>query len=186
MAVRACTCTMWALYGIVTSVSISILQNQSLVRACPPLPKLPPTRIDLAESGAGLERAQSFPTKLCGVLVFRSAPPVLVALLVARLPCHTQLSHTTLSHTHTTWSHTHTTLSHTTLSHTTLSHTFLSHTQLCHTHSHTHNFVTHTHNFVTYHFVTHTTWSHTHTFVTHTRQKLIHHRICRELNPMQT
>ena len=157
MAVRACTCTMWALYGIVTSVSISILQNQSLVRACPPLPKLPPTRIDLAESGAGLERAQSFPTKLCGVLVFRSAPPVLVALLVARLPCHTQLSHTTfthnfvthnlvthttLSHTHTTWSHTHTTLSHTTLSHTTLSHTHC-HIQLCHTHTQLcHNIVT--------------------------------------------
>lgn len=45
--------------GIVTSLSISFpLQNQSMVRACPPLPKLPPTRISLAESGAGLELAQ--------------------------------------------------------------------------------------------------------------------------------
>ena len=100
-----------------------------------------------------------FPTKLCGVLVFRSVPRVDLLLLP----------------------HFHTFVTSNFVTHTTLSHTNC-HTQLCHTQSftHTHNFVTHslvthTHNFVTHSFVTHTqlchttlshtTW-HTHTLTT--------------------
>ena len=93
-----------------------------------------------------------FPTKLCGVLVFRSAPrPASSSSASPPSPCHIQpchihnfVTHNFVTHnfvtynfvtynlvTYTTLSHT--TLSHTTLSHTTLSHTTLSHTQLCHT-----------------------------------------------------
>ena len=116
-----------------------------------------------------------FPTNLCGVHVFRSAPPGRVLLpppppppppLTPTTFTHTSLSHTTLSHTHTTLSHTHTTLSHTTLSHTTLSH--LCHIQLCHTHT----TLSHTHTTLSYTTLSHTTLSHTtlsHTTLSHTQ-----------------
>ena len=103
-----------------------------------------------------------FLTKLCGVLVFGSAPPGRFRLRVLRpiqLVTHTILSYTTSSHI-------------IFVTHTILLHTILSHIQLCHTH--THNFVTHTHNFVTHNFVTynfieHNFVTHTHNFVTHTQ-----------------
>ena len=81
-----------------------------------------------------------FPTKLCGALVFRSAPPPTRS--APRLP-----RVLTYIHTHNNFV-THTTLSHIrtlNFSHTTFSHTQqLCHTQLCHTHKTViHNFVTH-------------------------------------------
>ena len=68
---------------------------------------------------------KSFPTSLCGVLVFGSVP--------GRRLRPPSLSHTALSHTQ-SLSHTHTTLSLTIfVTHTTLSHTIFP-THLCHTH----------------------------------------------------
>ena len=112
-----------------------------------------------------------FPTKLCGILVFGSAPPgrvrrLLLLLLLASSSstlfhtifhiqlCHTpsfthsfvthHLSYTSLSHTqlcHIQLCHTHNFVTHH-LSRTALSHTIF-HTHLCHTPSFTHIFVTH-------------------------------------------
>ena len=130
----------------------------------------------------------SFPTSLCGVLVFDSVSCLLLDRLRLRLR-PPSLSPTTLSHTHTIFhtplchppSFTHNFVSHH-LSHTTLSPTIL-HIQFCHPPSFTHHFVTHhlshtifhtalchppsfTHHFVTHH-LSHTTLSptifHTHT-----------------------
>ena len=88
---------------------------------------------------------QFFPTKLCGVLVFRSVPRMDL-LLLPHFHTSTQLCHIQLCHTHThtfvTYKLSHTTVSPTTLSHTNChTHTQLCHTQLCHI-----QIVTHTHN----------------------------------------
>ena len=104
-----------------------------------------------------------FPTTLCGVLVFGSAPPGRVRLLdsssssstaaaaaasSSHIIFHTQLCHIQLCHTpfftHIIVTHH---LSHIIFSHTTLSHTIFSHTSLSHTifHTHTHIFVTLSH-----------------------------------------
>ena len=135
-----------------------------------------------------------FPTKLCGVLVFRSAPPaphppsppLRVLTYIHTQPSHAQpLCHTHTIFTHITFSHTtfsHTTLSHTnchthnfvkytTLSHTQLCHTELCHIELCHTQlcytTLPHTTVSHTTLSHTTSSHTHTTWSHTHTTLSH-------------------
>ena len=87
----------------------------------------------------GYTAKYSFPTSLCGVLVFGCAlPPAAICcsfLLRLLLPppasLHTTCSHTTYSHT--TCSHTHTTCPHTTCSHTTCSHNTCPYTTCPHT-----------------------------------------------------
>ena len=90
----------------------------------------------------------SFPTSLCGVLVFGSAsrPPP---------PAPVASSHTTCSHTQLTYKH------------NLLTHNLHTHTQLAHTHNllthnlHTHNILTLTHTTCTHTTYSHTTYSHT-------------------------
>ena len=133
-----------------------------------------------------------FPTKLCGVLVFRSAPPprsairvrLCVLTYIHTQPSHTQPFHTQLCHTPSlsrTSFHKHNPVTHSTFTltyiHTQPSHTQPFHTQLCHTpslshtsfHKHnpvTHTALSHTHNFVTHNLLTHNLLTHTHNFVT--------------------
>ena len=102
-----------------------------------------------------------FPTKLCGALVFRSAPPRPGTSASASASSHTiiQLCHTQLCHIQ--LRRTHKFVTHNFVTHTFVTHNFVTHTQLCHIQlGHTHNFVTHTqlcHTqiFVTHNFVTH-------------------------------
>ena len=118
-----------------------------------------------------------FPTKLCGVLVFRSVPRVDLLLPhfhTSTQLCHIQIvTHNCVTHTQ-ILSHTncHTTLSHTNC-HTQLCQTQLCHIQLCHTQIVTHNFVN---TQLCQTQLCHIQLCHTHTTLSHTQ--LCHIQLC--------